>query len=267
MSRNRGRGRRGKSPRKRAQHMPTIGLALMVRNHAEDLPRLLDSIVGAFDHIALSVDSASTDGTADLFRDWARRHGQRHTVDARFEWCDDFAAKRNYTQGLLTTDWTCWADADDTIEPAGVLRLLAATAPRDVVGFAFPYDYLFVGPESKPLMFLRERLVRRGAGTWVGRTHETQVIEGRVVYCGDARWVHHDQRDPGSPTRDRAIVEAWCRDEPDNHLIGAARVAWDTGCQEAFDRCLWAAIGRERQRVASGLREPWTIDDIGAEAS
>lgn len=116
---HRHRGRRGKAP-KRKLLAPTVGLALIVRDEEEMLPGLLASIEGAFDQVVL-VDSDSEDRTVEIFRDWCARTGQPHVVDS-FEWIDHFAAKRNHAHSLLTTDWTCWADADDTIVGARHLR-------------------------------------------------------------------------------------------------------------------------------------------------
>jgi glycosyltransferase involved in cell wall biosynthesis len=227
---------------------------LIAKDEERNLPRLLESVRGGFDQIVL-VDTGSTDGTAELFRGWARRHGQRHTVDT-FHWRDNFAAARTHADALLTTDWTCWADADDTIERARVLRVLAATASRDVAGFAFPYDY-FQGAT-----LVRERLIRRGRGTWMGRTHETQVIDGRVIVAGDAIWTHHGAADlDASEARDRAILRRWAADEPGNELV---RAALQADLPEVRDACLAAALEQERQGIAATLRRPWQVSDLMA---
>ena len=55
---------------------PTLGLALIVRNEEEALPRLLESIEGVFDRIVL-VDTGSTDATKKVFTEWALRERKR----------------------------------------------------------------------------------------------------------------------------------------------------------------------------------------------
>ena len=100
-------------PAKKREPRPTIGLALIARNEEHGLPRLLDSITGAFDEIAL-VDTGSTDDTVAIFEAWCECAGQNAVID-HFEWVDDFSAARNHSQSLLSTDWIAWADADDTI--------------------------------------------------------------------------------------------------------------------------------------------------------
>jgi glycosyltransferase involved in cell wall biosynthesis len=123
---NRAQRRAAARGRRSTATPPTIGLAIIARDEQESLPALLDSVAGAFDRVAL-VDTGSTDATVQVFEDWCRRTRQRHVVD-RFNWCFDFAAARNFAQSLLTTSWTCFADADDVVVGAANLRGVAAAA-------------------------------------------------------------------------------------------------------------------------------------------
>lgn len=189
MPARRHRGRRGKAPSRKFKPAD-VGLALIARDAASTLPALLESIRDAFCQVVL-VDTGSSDGTAGLFREWCRAARQRHSF-AWFPWCDDFAAARRHAYALLDTPWTCWADADDTIENARLLPILAASAPRELAAFAFDYDYLPGVAEGR---MVRERLVRAGAGEWAGRVHESQVIDGDVAYSELVRWTHHGTPD------------------------------------------------------------------------
>lgn len=183
---------------------PTIGLALIARDEEATLPRLLASVEGAVDEVAL-VDTGSTDGTVAAFEAWGRAHPEVACRLDRFTWVDDFAAARAHADGLLRSAWHLWADCDDVVVGAAALRTLAAAAEPDVGGFSCAYDYSGTGAGDHVLH--RERLVRAGAGRWRGRIHETQEVTGRLVPVDASvvRWVHHD--DGGA----------------DGHLQGASR--------------------------------------------
>jgi hypothetical protein len=198
---------------------PTIGLALMVYNEATDLQRLLESVEGAFDQIAL-VDNAnpgSDDGTVDLFRDWCSRTGQAHVIGS-FEWIDDYSAKRNYTDSLLTTDWRAWADADAVVYGAYNLRRVASKAPTDLAAFTFSCQL------GDDFAFPRQQLVRRGRSKWVGRVHEMQRLDGPTIYLGPeiAFWFHRPktpEQFEASRERDRRIYE-----KADSNPLGLAQL-------------------------------------------
>jgi glycosyltransferase involved in cell wall biosynthesis len=208
---------------------PTIGLALIARDEQATLPRLLASVRGAFDEIAL-VDTGSRDRTVRVFEGWARRELEagrlrRYAVD-HFRWGDDFAAARNYADSLLPdTDWLCWADCDDEIEGAHNLRGLVTDAGPSLVAVLAFYDYYRDELDRCTEGTFRERLVRQGHGGWQGRVHEAQDPEGMLSPGGllaappnVVRWVHHQDMSRNiqrAATRLR-ILRAWLRDEPEN---------------------------------------------------
>lgn len=201
---------------------PTVGLALIARDEERTLPRLLASCAGAFDEVVL-VDTGSSDGTVACFEAWAATQPQTRCEVAAFTWCDDFSRARQEADDLLRSDWRVWADCDDEIRGAGALRELAAAAAPDVAAFTFPYDYDHRPGSSPQFLLQRERLVRAGAGRWVGRIHEVQEIDGRTVELGAdvALWVHHG--DSGSEAyldgtsrmlRDLTILTEQLREDP-----------------------------------------------------
>lgn len=191
----------------------TIGLAIIARDEAESLPRLLASIEGAFDQVALA-DTGSEDDTVSVFTEWAEAQDLPlgYEVGA-FEWCDDFGAARTYADSMLTTDWLAFADADDTLGAPWKLRGLVDSAPADVACLAF--DYLSAREEGP-----RVRVARRGATRWDGRTHAVPVLlrPARVVTvpANVAVWIHHREDYAASDERDRRILKGWLRDEPGN---------------------------------------------------
>lgn len=210
----------------------TVGLALIVRDEEETLPQLLDSIEGAFDQVVL-VDTGSTDETVRVFRGWAKGiEGMAEGEEDRnpsfewdvfaFEWVDDFAAARAFADSKLLTDWTCWADADDVISGAQNLRGLAASAPAEIESFIFGYDYARDVHGNCACYLVRERLVRRGAGEWIGRVHESQLVTGGQQMVGPevAEWVHMHPPDPtDSNERNIRILEAWVEEAPEDPRV------------------------------------------------
>ncbi len=215
-----------------------LGLSLIARNEQDNLPALLASIEGAFDHIAL-LDTGSTDDTVGVFRTWAAREQDRNAeftyVTDSFEWCDDFGAARRAADALLlrlperdpegvgrAIDWIAWADCDDVLRGASQLRQLAAGAPREVVAFVADYEYAHDTHGNCVCVLKRERLVRAGHGTWDGRVHEAQSLDGPTLMLDPAQvcWVHRKPADaPNSSERNLALLEVWERDEPENSRV------------------------------------------------
>lgn len=208
---------------------PTVGLALITRDEKKTLPGLLASIEGAFDQVVL-VDTGSRDGTIGLFRKWAtaerkRNPAFRFEVD-HFKWVDDFSAARNRADSLLDTDWNVWADADDEIRGADMLRQLAAQASPQLVAYMFSYDYARDHHGNCTCELIRERMVRRGAGTWDGRVHECQMLgENPQIEQVDprlVRWHHRKEGDEAyaeANQRNSRILEAWHADESENPRV------------------------------------------------
>lgn len=204
--------------------MTTVGLALITKNEVGNLPGLLQSIEGAFDQVAL-LDTGSTDKTATVFRQWAKQEKTRNAAFRfsveDFRWVDDFAAARSAADQLLNTDWNCWADADDEILGAENLRTMAEQAPASLAAFVFGYDYAR-DPNGNCACFLRrERLVRAGAGRWVGRVHESQLIDGQSqdVPGDTVLWRHRKAEVGDSSERNQRILEKWLEDEPENPRV------------------------------------------------
>lgn len=204
----------------------TLGLAVIARDEEENLPRLLRSIEGAFDQVAM-LDTGSEDATVEVFTEWAEAQGLPlgYRLDT-FEWCDDFAAARNAANALLDTDWFAWADCDEVIHGARHLRLLASlVAPQAVqIDFVRHYGGMRQG---------RERLARRGFEYWVGRVCEGQPAMGARWEIGPHRtfecrpedaivWVHSTIGERAlarfGPKYDRnvRIAKQWRADRPEN---------------------------------------------------
>jgi 2-polyprenyl-3-methyl-5-hydroxy-6-metoxy-1,4-benzoquinol methylase len=146
---------------------PTIGLAMIVRDAEAGLRASLDSVKEQVDQIVIVLAGKSKDKTAAIAREYTSE-----VYD--FEWCDDFAAARNFSFGKLTTDYTFWLDADDVLIGGEHLRRHAEEAERRGYGaFHFQYAYRHDDQGNVTVVHNRERLLKRSLGwRWVWRVHE-----------------------------------------------------------------------------------------------
>ncbi len=87
--------------------MPTLSVAMIVKNEAQDLAQCLDSVKDWADEIVI-LDSGSTDETEQI----ARRYGAKfyqHT-----DW-QGFGKQRQLAQQYVTSDYVLWLDADERV--------------------------------------------------------------------------------------------------------------------------------------------------------
>lgn len=152
----------------------TVSAVIVAKNEERSIARCIESLDGVVDEIVV-VDTGSTDATRDV----ALERGAK-VVD--FEWCDDFAAARNFGLGQVTSDWVLWIDADEWLDARSRQRvkLVAGlfadigkpvvlrigqfnTMPGDKTEFNFDQARF----HSEPKQF-----------RWVGRIHEQLLLGG-----------------------------------------------------------------------------------------
>lgn len=90
-----------------SESMTKLSLCMIVKDEKRNLPRCLDSVKPYVDEIIV-VDTGSQDGTPEI----AQQYG---AIIESFEWCDDFAAARNYSISKATGDWILILDADEAL--------------------------------------------------------------------------------------------------------------------------------------------------------
>ncbi|MHC1724155.1 MAG: glycosyltransferase [Aminipila sp.] len=89
-----------------------LSISLIVKNEEENLVKCLQSLKHLMDTIPCQLiitDTGSTDGTVEL--------AKKYTNDVYFfQWCNDFAAARNYGLKKATGKWFMYMDADECFE-------------------------------------------------------------------------------------------------------------------------------------------------------
>ena len=154
----------------------TLGLCMIVKNESDVLRRALDGIAHVADEIVI-VDTGSTDGTADLAREYTDKVFS-------FEWANDFAAARNFALSHVTSDYWMWLDADDTVpeRTARAVKKFIGTADGSVDVVMMPYVLGFSDNGKPTYSFYRERILKNSPEFyWEGRVHEAVVPHGNIL--------------------------------------------------------------------------------------
>lgn len=117
-----------------------ITIVIPVHDRAEIVGRTLASVEAQTLRplAVVLVDNASTDGTAEVLRQWAARP---HGLDVRVvsEPQPGAAAARNRGLKEVETEWTMFFDSDDTMRPGHCIRALEAAKDCDIVGWDVQY--------------------------------------------------------------------------------------------------------------------------------
>jgi glycosyltransferase involved in cell wall biosynthesis len=152
-----------------------LSVVAICKNERENLVPFLRSAGQVADEIVI-VDTGSTDGTVEMLHrlDFREKGSGRGLKLRRFEWCNDFAAARNFALSHATGDWVLWLDLDDRLEhsaPDFILPLIQY--PRRDTAFAFQTRSL-TGEEGVFMPHMHLRMFPRLPGIrWSGKVHET----------------------------------------------------------------------------------------------
>jgi tetratricopeptide (TPR) repeat protein len=149
-----------------------LSFCSIVKNETKNLGRCLASVKPYVDELIV-VDTGSTDDTVAI----AQRHGA--TV-GHFEWCNDFAAARNYVCTLATGDWILTLDADEELvilDPDWIVQLHNA-ATDSIKAFAIALRSNTASETEMQTL----RLFQNGPGIqYRERYHEHLTYEGQTL--------------------------------------------------------------------------------------
>ena len=213
-------------------HFPAkhrLSLCLIVRDEAQNLPRLLASAQPWVEHIVV-VDTGSVDQTVAIAQAWGAH------LESRV-WEHSFAVARNQSLELAQTPWALLLDADEELvvnDPAAFAEAITADTPAHPPAYAVDcHDLRDDGQISvAPLL----RLFRRDLPEmrFEGAVHEQlKAVARGHVGVGRATFMHF---------RHDGHVEAALRGkDKDNRNLVLARAQVNNNPHDAF---AWFCLGQ-----------------------
>lgn len=158
----------------RANSIPSLSLCMIVKNESQNLPRCLASVKPYVNEMIV-VDTGSQDGTPEI----ATEYGA--TVRF-FEWCDDFAAARNYAISQASSDWILMLDADEELVIESDNFLYNLSLYPEIVAYSLPIADMMEEIPNKIVGNYVTRLFRNiYALKYLGRFHETIHYHDRYL--------------------------------------------------------------------------------------
>lgn len=154
--------------------MPSLALCAIVRNEAENIARMLQSVVGLVDTMVL-LDTGSTDETIAIARSFGA------TVHEAV-WPGSFAEARNQAMALCDADWILSLDGDEALEVShhDEVRRQVANPDRHVVMIEL-VNYLSGNHTSR---FHYPRLYRRDPAIhYAGKVHNQLIYPYAASYA------------------------------------------------------------------------------------
>jgi len=176
--------------------VPTLGLAMIVKNGAQTLRNCLASVQGIVDTITIA-DTGSTDESVAIAHEFGA------TV-LSMPWANDYAKARNAVVDSLETDWILSLDADEAVAEGSADWIRTAIAEKGVDAYHLqmrnyisphvlaPMDQIMLNPGEVPayapdtvayVPSAAMRLFRRDPEIrFVGCIHE--MVEYRILELG-----------------------------------------------------------------------------------
>lgn len=168
---------------------PTISVAVIAKNEADRISRLLESV--SFADEVVVVDSGSSDGTQVL----CEQMGARVLYN---EW-PGYANQKNFAMEQTKSEWVLNLDADEEVSAALAEEISNAVryAAPEVHGFSMPRLSRYLGRWIKHGGWYPDykvRLVRKGSGRWRGDSlHEKLMVDGDIKRLSKSI-IHHVYR-------------------------------------------------------------------------
>lgn len=121
--------------------LPLVSVIVPVYNTVNYLPKCLDSLCGqSYTNLEiLLVDDGSTDGTADVLRDYAARDSRMRVISQQNA---GVSAARNNATAQARGEWVFYVDSDDWLEPDILEKVVALIEPEvDVVSHSVVMEW------------------------------------------------------------------------------------------------------------------------------
>lgn len=109
--------------------MIPLSFCMIVKDELVNLQELLPWLLQTQAELVI-VDTGSTDGTLEFLQKNLKSVPQ-------FDWCDDFAAARNFSITHASRDYVCWFDADDRMDDMSFQKLTALVQSKPQSAYQF----------------------------------------------------------------------------------------------------------------------------------
>lgn len=151
---------------------PILSLCMIVKNERKNLPRCLASAKPYVQEMIV-VDTGSDDGTPEI----AAHYGANVRY---FEWCDDFAAARNYAISQASGDWILMLDADEELVVESDHFFNNILSHSEIIAYNLAYteanDYLKKTPIYRLSLFRNLPSLK-----YVSRLHEYLTYQNQLI--------------------------------------------------------------------------------------
>lgn len=155
--------------------MASVTLAVICKDEINDIDRIIHDYIDHFDELHFAIDDQK------VFEDCVVAYKDNKNIKFfKYEWINDFADKRNFLAGKVTTDYYFTIDTDDTIVNPQVIREVAkrALANNFTVVYGF-YVYSTDVDGNINASHWKERLVRNTKNIkWNKKIHENIIPVG-----------------------------------------------------------------------------------------
>ncbi|OOF50073.1 glycosyltransferase [Rodentibacter genomosp. 1] len=158
--------------------MPTISIAMIVKNEAKDLALCLDTVKDWVDEIII-LDSGSTDNTKEI----ALSYGAKFYENT--DW-PGFGKQRQIAQQYVTCDYVFWLDADERVTPelqASIKQAVQQNAENTV--FKIPRVSEVFGREIRHSGWYPDYVVRLYRTDYAG--YDDSLVHEKVRYPSHTR--------------------------------------------------------------------------------
>ncbi len=231
--------------------MSTVSACLIVRDEEQNLALCLTALAPFVDQLCV-LDTGSQDRTLEV----AREHG---AVVGEFTWCDDFAAARNASLALATSEWVLVVDADELLDPESAACLPDLLADEEAQAYLVWVDNLTEAARAgeKPAMnsVAIPRLFRRRPELYYSRPIHESIMESLIelgapgpqssaLHLVHSGYLPEVVRSRGKRERNLAILEAEFSRAP-RDVFNAHKLS-----------CTYVSLEREADALRV-LRESW----------
>lgn len=208
--------------------MADLSICMMVKDGGKLFRQSLESVRDFDAQIAVLIDNATQDDTAEIAREFG--------ADVAFhDWPDDFAEARNRSLKMAERRWTLVLDHDERVEPADIPRLTSVLADED------QYEAIRIITINETAggstVHFVPRFIRTGMGRYKGAKHHSLVIGGNIRFAPGRIYHSGYNLSPAKMKakneRDLKLLEKQIKEEPYNtyyrrNLIRSLRSKGDT---------------------------------------